>query len=615
MKFLISQGALSENEFQKLEQKYEIEKGRLGSYSLVTEKEVCLYKGDGLKAFIDGYIRDFDFEVSEVDSQTENALGLITKQWPVPDSISGSFSSAIIEESSEEIVICNDAIGVYPLYYLIGKEDLYISNSLIWLGVVSEALIDEVGLFQRTYGPEFSNIGSRTLLKNVKRLLPGEWIRFNRSGEIKEKKYDNELYQGLSDSILPLDYWKAFKREISYCLAEEENVHLGLSGGMDSRLIIGGVPEEKHLSCHTYGQEDYYETLIAKRVAELYDAKFKSYSRPELNFPPKEVLEEYTIQTEAVYLNHWLEILEAQEGRKREIMLVGDMTESLQGRNIPIKKDWKNFKDYYLLEKNYPFKKNTREAFEEWKDGIVQNYTKLLSQTHIERLNIQISEKQLLHGIITDLEELFLRIEQHNLPYLELVSEIFTWFTHSRIPMGKQILILDSKFKSYCIPMSVQILRLTSNLHPNLRLNGRYVKSLFSLVKDLKSAAGVPTSQIPFVPFKSPDIFKVPIWFIRSGIDDFLIERVMKSGNPKKRYRLLKSFNWVEVYQQPNMETNLKSYFEQNHVGGIYTNLIIKGAIARRDLRQWPLSNINIINAAALNTELSLLNSLRTNEV
>ncbi|GGW78790.1 asparagine synthetase B family protein [Salegentibacter mishustinae] len=611
MKFLISQRSPGKDDFQKLELKYQVEAGTAGPYSIVTEKDTSGYSGQGLRSFIDGYIRDFNCAMPDVASQTENAIGLITKQWPVPNSISGSFSTAIIEEKTGEIVVCNDAIGVYPLYYFAGENEFYISNSLIWLGVVSKASVDEVGLFQRTYCPEFANIGSRTLLKNVKRLLPGEWIRFRKSGEIRERKYDNELYQQLSDSVAPLKYWKAFKKEVSYCLAEEENVHVALSGGMDSRLIMGSVPREKQLFCHTYGQEDYYESLIAKRIAGLYDANFRSYSQPELNFPGKEVLEKYTIETEAIYLNHWLEILEEHEIENRENMLVGDMTESLQGRNLPMKKNWKNFKQYYLGRKEYPLTENTREKFEDWKDGVISKYTGLISQKHLNRINVQLTEEQINNEITADLEELFLRIEQHNLPYLELVSEIFTWFTHSRIPMGKQILILNSNFKSFCVPMSVQILRLTSNLHPNLRLNGRYIKSLFASVKELKLGASEPTSQIPFVPFNSPEIFKVPIWFLRSEIDDFLIKRVMKSGNPKKRYRVLKSFNWVEVYQQPKMEAKLWSYFEKNYLGEGYTNAVIYGALKRRDLEQWPLSNINIINAAALNAELALLKALK----
>lgn len=590
-----------------MEKKYQLQSNKIGPYSIITEKDTVLNSKNGLNAFINGYIRDFDLEVQDVAFQTESAIQFITEQWPVLDSISGSFSCAIIDDIKEEIILCNDSVGIYPLYYLIKDDDFYISNSLIWLGAASSAAIDSIGLFQRTYCPEFANIGSRTLLENTKRLLPGEWIKFNKSGDLITKKYDNELYQNISNTMSPLDYWKKLKRELSYCVAKEKNLHIALSGGMDSRLIIGGLPKEKQLFCHTYGQDNYYETLIAKRISKLYDAKFKNYSQPELNFPTKEILEKYTIETEAIYLNSWLEILEAQEKKEREIMLLGDMTESLQGRNLPIKKNWKNFKQYYLRRKEYPFRENTKEVFNQWKDNIIGNYTKLVSQTHINRLNIEQSEEQIRDGIINDLDELFVRIEQHDLPYLELVSEIFSWFTHARIPMGKQILILDSQFKSYCVPMSVQILRITSNLHPNLRLNGRYIKSLFSSVKELKLAGGVPTSQIPYVAFNTPDILKVPIWFLRSELDDFLIKRLMKSGDPKKRYRILKSFNWVEVYQQPQIESNLRSYFEKNYLGEGYTNGVIYGALARRDLKQWPLSNINIINAAALNTELAIL--------
>lgn len=609
MKFLISRNILYKKDLSNLEKNFQLQLNEVGKFRMITEKGTFLDRRDGLTIFTDGYIRNFDFEAQDVAFQTENAIQLIREQWPVPDSITGSFACTIIDEIKEEIILCNDSIGIYPLYHLIKDDEFFISNSLIWLGAVSKTEIDQIGLFQRTYCPEFSNIGSRTLLKNAKRLLPGEWIKFNKSGELLAQKFDNELYQNISITMSPFEYWKKFKKEMFYCGAEEESLHIALSGGMDSRLIIGGLPKKKKLICHTYGKDNYYETLIAKRIAELHDAKFRNYSQPEMNFPTKEILDKYTIETEAIYLNNWLEILEAQENKNREIMLLGDMTESLQGRNLPINKNWKNFKQYYLRREAYPFKENSKEVFNHWKGNIIKNYTKLISQTHINRLNIEQTEEQIREGILNDLNDLFMRIEQHNLPYLELVSELFSWFTHARIPMGKQILILNSQFKSYCVPMSIQVLRMTSNLHPNLRLNGRYIKSLFSSVKELIPAGSIPTSQIPYVPFNAPDVLKVPIWFMRSGFDDYLIKRLMKSGNPGKRYRVLKSFNWVEVYQHPHFEKNLRSYFNHAHLGIEYTNGVIEGALARRDLKQWPLSNINIINAAALNAELAIIDS------
>lgn len=612
MKFLISRKILDVRDLENLKKKYQLQANRIGQFSVISEKSIVPNKENNLTAFIDGYIRNLHFDPKDVTAQTENAIKSIAEQWPVTDSITGSFACTLIDANKKEIILCNDSIGIYPIYYLVTEEEFYISNSLIWLGVISGAAIDEIGLFQRTYCPEFANIGSRTLFKSAKRLLPGEWIKFSEAGEILEQKFDNLLYQNISKNTDPSDYWEKLKKELSYCVGGEKNLHIALSGGMDSRLIIGGLPKKKQLFCHTYGKENFYETRIAKRIANLYNANFRSYSQPKLYFPTKEILEKYTAETEAIYLNSWLEILEVQEKKNREIILLGDMTESLQGRNLPIKKNWKNFKEYYLGGKEYSFIKTTNELFSDWKGKIIGNYTRLISQAHLDRINIALSEEQIRDGIINDLNDIFGRIEQHNLPYLELVPELFSWFTHARIPMGKQILILNSEFKSYCVPMSIQILRLTSNLHPNLRISGRYIKSVFFSAKELKPAGGVPTSQIPYVPFNAPEIVKVPIWFLRSGLDDILIKRLMKSGNPGKRYRVLKSFNWAEIYQDSYLESKLNSYFEKNYIGEGYSKGVIEGAIARRNLKQWPLSNINIINAAALNAELAIIDSVKS---
>ena len=611
MKFLISNKAPEEQILESLNKKYQFSLQQIGSYSLIKEEEVKPITKNGKISFIDGYVSDFKFETKNVSAQVENALEFISGQWPITNNaISGSFSCAIIDEANMEITICNDSIGVYPLYYLIRDNDFFISNSLTWIGSVSTSEIDEVGLFQRAYCPEFVNIGSRTILKDTKRLLPGEWIKFKEDGTVLERKFDNELYQNINESTSTETYWEELKKELAYCIGEENSIHIGMSGGMDSRLVICGLPQGREVFCHTYGKDDFYETKIAKRVAGLYDAKFKNYSRPDLYMPGREILEKYTIDTEAIYLNSWLEVLEEQEGEDRNIMLLGDMTESLQGRNLPLKKDWQNFRHYYLGNKEYELTINCPKEFIAWKESVIAFYTALISEKHIKRLNLKLSEKQLREEIIKDAEEITERVEAHNLPYMELVTELFSWLTHSRIPMGKQILILNTKFRSFCVPMSIQILRTTSNIHPNLRINGRFMKSLYSSIKELKFAAKIPTSQIPFVPFDSSDYIKIPIWYLRSEIDDILIKRMMKSGDTTKRYRVLKSFNWAEIYQHPDLETNLKLAFEKNYLGD-YADSIIQGALGRRDLKNWPLSNINIINAAALNTEIGLLKELR----
>lgn len=611
---------LSRQDSESIGQEYDVEQESISSFSVLKEKTTSISSTTDLVAFVDGYLREFNSKPGNIEEQIKTGIDSIADLWPVEDNITGSFSCAIINKLNEEVILCNDSIGVYPLYYLHDGNFFYVSNSIIWLGVISKAEIDEVGVFQRTYCPEFATIGSRTILKNCKRLLPGEWIKFKNSGEKLESRYDNELYRKISSSnkaaISPDEYWQQFKKEITYCTGESENVHIALSGGMDSRLILGGVPAEKNLSCHTYGGKDYYETQIAERIAKLKEADFKSYSRPNLNFPSNEILKRHTLRTEGLFLSSWLEILEAQEKSAREVLLLGDMTESLQGRNLAIVKGGKTYWDYYINQKEYPFKENNRDNFKSWKKKVITTYSSLVSSLHINRLNFSLSEEMLRNEIRSDLEDVFSRIEAHRLPFLELNQELFSWLTHARNPMGKQIIQLNSDFKSYCPSMSVQSLRLTSNIHPNLRVNGRFMKKLFSSVEELRIYGEIPTSQIPFISYNSPDIFRVPIWFLRSKVDGFLIKKLMKSRRPDRRYRLLKSYNWVQIYQNPDLEKNLRSYFEKDHLGENYTEAIIKGALSRRDLEKWPLANINIINAAALNAELDIISSLKNgNEI
>ena len=73
-----------------------------------------------------------------------------------------------------------------------------------------------------------------------------------------------------------------------------------------------------------------------------------------------------------------------------------------------------------------------------------------------------------------DYDELFNRIKEHKLPYDEIHDEIFEWYTHARLPMGQQVLIYGSKFNAVCPPMSLNIMRMSSSIHPKYRLDYRF---------------------------------------------------------------------------------------------------------------------------------------------
>lgn len=582
---------------------------KIDSLNLIIDRIDHLNTFEDIWCINQGYLRDCSS--NDLRSNYQTLINYIANSWPLHDSATGSFSSVICNPEKTEVVICNDPIGVYPLYYLKTEDGFYISNSIILIGNFTNIEFDETGIIERTTLPEYSELGTRTILKNCKRILPGEWIRFNFEGKRLESKYDNTLFNlELHDNLDKLvdDYWSVFKQELSCLLKNESEITVALSGGMDSRILLGGLPENRNINCVSYGPDNSYEIGIAEKLARLRKASFKSYSNSHLNFPNLNVLEKYVRNTEAVYLCSWLEILENIEVEPERIFLLGDLSTALTGRSIKrfSSKAYqkKHFLKHSFLSKDYELEENNNENFVKWKDETLKYYLSFYTPKTIKARELGISRERLVKNIENDLNELFERIDSHNLKYLEQVEELFTWYTHTRIPMGKQILINNYRYKSYCPGLSLRVLRYSSSIHPNHRLNNRFIDRLNKRIPILRKLGRIPTSQIPLVPQNTNNIIRFPIWALRSKIDSILIKRIVKSKDPSRRYRLFSSNNWVKIYQNPELEKKLSEYFQSGHLGDEFMDQIKKRGLERRDLKQWPFANMDIINAVALNIEI-----------
>ncbi len=567
----------------------------------------------------DGYLRDLDKNVDDSEAQKQSVIDAIGKKWPLASNFTGSFSAVLINSRDQNVIICTDQVGLYPLYYLQKDEDFYISNSIILLGSISGCDFDEAGIVQRSLGPDYATLGSRTILKDCKRLLPGELRKWNFKGELIKQEFDNRLFQEMQnpdkDLTIVKEYWEAYKREVKYCVNYSGKVNVALSGGIDSRVVLGAIPAEKEIICYTYGDSDNYETKIAEKLCRLKKGTFHACSNPDLYFPNPENFRKNVIETEALELCSWLEITESIKDRKEEPILLGELCEALPGRNIKSfsSKDFrkKNFLRYFIRKKDYTFTKADDANFEQWKKKTIHQFKIYYHERNLKKFGFKVGKDKLLEALILNLEELFERIEAHQLPFAELYDELFSWYTYTRMHLSKHLLVANSKFHAYSPAMSLQMLTLTSRIHPNQRLNYRFANELFIKNGDLKKLSKVPTAQAPLVPQNFPDLFKFAMWGIRSTVDQFLIRQMMNKKNPEKRYRLFKSINWAKVYQHPHMEKNLKAYFEPNEIGKLFYEDLYNQAIDRKKLKQWPFANLNIINAASLNVELNSIRKFR----
>ncbi|MCM8569234.1 hypothetical protein NE848_07580 [Gramella jeungdoensis] len=586
---------------------------RQNSFDILINDKNTITETENEFSITNGYLKDFSLQIET--EQKISAAQHVLKNWPVCDNITGSFSSIIFDKKNSEIVIATDPANIYPLYYLKEGEDFFISNSLILLGRYSNTEFDKAGIFQRAVGPSFMNIGSRTILKNCKSLLPGEWVRFDSKGKLLLKKFDNSLYQNIGSAELKENqiktYWSHYKKEVELCTAGSKDVSIALSGGIDSRIALGAIPEGKRISAYTYGESSNYESKIAKKLAATRHASHSVFFDPGQYFPEKETLVTYTKDTESVKLNSWLEILKNVQPSSKHPILLGELCEGLPARNITkfnsteFRK--KNFIKYYIRKERIPLTPSNPSSFENWKKTKKDFILSWHVDFWFEKLDLIDQKKEIIRATLFNTEEIFDRIEEHNLPYTELYDELFSWYTFTRMELSRQVNICNEKFYAYSPGMSIQMLKRTSNIHPNLRLYYRFANKLLKETPELKKFKNIPTSQIPIIPQTWSNIFKIPVWGLRSKIDDWLIKRMMKSKDIQKRYRLFKSINWAKVYQQKDMLDNLKAYYEYNNLSKAYFETFFNLAKKRKTLKSWPFANMDIISGATLNTELGLI--------
>ena len=143
--------------------------------------ERFFYKESDKYGYLCGYIRQFSLsKKADLCEHNESLFSeLFANNWPLDNDFTGSFSAMAIDKS--QIIIANDLIGIYPIYYYKNDYELIICSSLIALGAIINEKYDYIGVIQRITGPDYCNFGKRTIIKNVSRLLPGEFLKFSLS--------------------------------------------------------------------------------------------------------------------------------------------------------------------------------------------------------------------------------------------------------------------------------------------------------------------------------------------------------------------------------------------------------------------------------------------------
>jgi hypothetical protein len=476
-------------------------------------------------------------------------------------------------------------------------------TSLLSIGRTFSVKFDIVGVLQRITPPDYVNFGNRTILDRVNQLLPGEMkIPTQDMGEVTE--FDNSLFSTTTKGNIYEQaelLWEVIKSDIKSCVQDIDKVNIGMSGGWDSRLIAGGLePENKKTVCWTYGMfPDEYEVKISRKCAELLNADFIFCDIYEKYFPSRSDFTKNLSIGEGTFITPWLSVLDECKSSNQNVILLGDMFETLVGRNIKIFTTPKSRQQRFLRPSLTAklLQKNDEVNFDKKANCIIDNI--LGSQLkQLKNLNMEyfspIEYAEIVDILAEDLEKNKRRIQAFNIPTTTLNEEVWRWYTHGR-SMARQFLCLKRKYLPLAPTMGIQSLKKTFSIEPILRADNKLLHEI-QKHPDFKRFATVPSTAIPYIPSSYPLVIKNLGWGLRAKYDRKRINQMMEFKSGFANYRMVKSINHIQLYKHPKATHRVREWFSDGFYDGKH---LIELISARANLLERPLVNTDIVGPAS----------------
>lgn len=191
----------------------------------------------------------------------------------------GMFAFAIWDAEKRELFVARDRAGKKPVYYTQPAPGHFVFGSevrsLLDSGLV-ERRLDPAGL--EVYLANGYTVAPRTMVRGIRALLPGHFMRVGMDGTILESgaywrlprpastaKFVNE--ENLEESR------RVFRDAVTMRLVSDVPLGVFLSGGMDSSAIVGVVAQAAanlHTFSVTFHEKQFDESEHSRQIASFW---------------------------------------------------------------------------------------------------------------------------------------------------------------------------------------------------------------------------------------------------------------------------------------------------------------------------------------------------------
>jgi hypothetical protein len=223
---------------------------------------------------------------------------------------SGTYNQLIMDAEARTVCLHNDTLGMLPCYFATTAGQLTISNSLRLLRAAADLSFDELGVAE-TFALGGWAIFERTILRGARRAAAGTAYRF-RLGSAAEPEAERLTNAWTATTSAPLaNVIEKFCGLWDAAIARhfdplDEPIGVLLSGGLDSRLVAGGVAARgQAIVAMSHGDLASDEVAIAGEVAAAVGALRLSNGLDD-SFPFGELaLDDVNRRTEALLNPMW----------------------------------------------------------------------------------------------------------------------------------------------------------------------------------------------------------------------------------------------------------------------------------------------------------------------
>jgi len=205
--------------------------------------------------------------------------------------LSGSYLISIYDMEKKDFILANDRFGSKNIFYCVSDGDFlqYSSEMKTILGDTNaKPKLDREAIVEfLTFSHMFDN---KTFFQDIKLLPPGSAIIYNlETSTIQIKRYwdfefTHDRAARTTESYL-VEFDSLIKKAIKKRIVNRNKIGVFLSGGLDSRLLLGYTKriadaQGKTVVSFTFGTRNGWQESIAKKIAEDLGVENRFYEIP-----------------------------------------------------------------------------------------------------------------------------------------------------------------------------------------------------------------------------------------------------------------------------------------------------------------------------------------------